>query len=116
MAKILICDDSAFMRKVLADILAKNEYTDVIEAENGQQAIEKFDSDKPDLVLLDVIMPEVDGIAVLTDIVPKGANAIVISAVGQENMINQAKDLGAKGYIVKPFDESQVIEEIKKNL
>lgn len=116
MAKILIADDSAFMRKVLSDILAKNGHTEIIEAENGKQAIEKYDAEKPDMVLLDVIMPEADGIAVLTDIVPKGAKALVISAVGQENMMNKAKELGALGYIVKPFEEDQVMAEVGKVL
>lgn len=114
MAKILLADDSAFMRKVLSDILAKNGFTELTEAENGTQAIEKYDAGKPDLVLLDVIMPETDGIAVLKNIVPKGASAIIISAVGQDDMINQAKEAGAKGYIVKPFDEAQVMTEVKK--
>lgn len=104
------------MRKVLSDILVKNGYTDVVEAENGKVAIEKFGSEKPDLVLLDIIMPEVDGIGVLKEIMPKGAKAIVISAVGQDSMITQAKELGAIGYIIKPFDEAQVLEEIKKQV
>jgi two-component system, chemotaxis family, chemotaxis protein CheY len=59
-------------------------------------------------------MPETDGLGVLGDIVPKGGKALVISAVGQESMITQAKELGAKGYVIKPFDEKQVLEEIKK--
>ena len=116
MAKILIADDSQFMRKVLSDLLTKNGYTDQVEATNGKEALEKFASEKPDLVLIDIIMPEKDGLAVLKEIVPQGCNAIVISAVGQEDMMNQAKEAGAKGYIVKPFDEAQVLEEVKKAL
>jgi two-component system, chemotaxis family, chemotaxis protein CheY len=114
MAKILIADDSQFMRKVLNDILTKNGYTELVEAENGVQAIEKFASEKPDLMLMDIIMPEKDGIEVLKEIVPNGANVLVVSAVGQEDMIKQATDAGAKGYIVKPFEEEQVMEEVKK--
>jgi two-component system, chemotaxis family, chemotaxis protein CheY len=116
MAKILLSDDSSFMRKVLSDLLNKNGYTEIIEAENGKQAIEKFDAEKPDLVLLDIIMPELDGIGVLKDIVPKGGKAIVISAVGQDDIVEQAKAAGSQGYIVKPFEEAQVLEEIKKVL
>lgn len=116
MAKILLADDSAFMRKVLSDILVKNGYTTLVEAENGTQAVAKFTSEKPDLMLMDIIMPELDGISVLKEVVPKGAQVIVISAVGQEDMINQAKTLGAKGYIIKPFEEAQVISEIQKIL
>lgn len=116
MAKILIADDSQFMRKVLSDILTKNGYTEIVEAADGNETIAKFTQEKPDLVLLDIIMPEVDGMAVLKDIVPKGAKAIVVSAVGQDEMIAQAKTLGALGYIVKPFEEKQVVEEVTKVL
>jgi len=116
MAKILISDDSQFMRKVLGDILTKNGYTEFVEAENGNQAVEKYNAEKPDLVLIDIIMPEKDGIAVLKEIVPQGAKVLVISAVGQEDMMKQATDAGAKGYIVKPFEEEQVMGEIKKIL
>lgn len=116
MKKVLIADDSQFMRKVLHDILTKNGYTDIIEASTGTEAIEKFNSEKPDLVLSDIIMPEKDGVEVLKEIVPQGAQVLVISAVGQEDMIKQATDAGAKGYIIKPFEETQVLEEINKLL
>lgn len=113
--KILVADDSAFMRKVLIDILNEAGYTNVIEVENGKEAVEQFNSQKPDLVLLDIIMPEMDGIEVLKEI-GKSANTIIISAIGQEGMINEAKAQGALGFIVKPFENSQVIEEVKKVL
>ena len=114
MPKILVADDSSFMRKVLCDLLAKNGFEDIVEAENGKQAVEKYDSEKPDLILLDIIMPEMDGIAVLKDIVPKGAKTLVISAVGQDDIVTQAKEAGSVGYIVKPFEEKQVIDEVNK--
>jgi two-component system, chemotaxis family, chemotaxis protein CheY len=110
--KILIADDSQFMRGVLKDLLSKENF-DVIEAENGKIALEKFEQEKPDLVLLDVIMPEVDGIEVLKKI-GKQAKVIVISAVGQEKMVEESKNLGALDYIVKPFDNNKVLEVIKK--
>ncbi len=116
MPKILLADDSAFMRKVLSDILVKNGYQELIEAENGNQAIEKYNAEHPDLVLLDIIMPEKDGIAVIKEIAPQGAKVLVISAVGQDDMIGQAKTSGAQGYIVKPFEEEQVMTEVKKIL
>lgn len=116
MAKILILDDSQFMRKILTDILTKNGFTDVIEAVNGEQSLEKFKSEKPDLMLLDVIMPEKDGVEVAKEVIPQGAKVIMISAVGQDEIIKQAKDLGVLGYIIKPFEEKQVIEEVKKAL
>ncbi|PCI29874.1 two-component system response regulator [Candidatus Kaiserbacteria bacterium] len=114
MAKILISDDSEFMRKVVREILEKNGYTDIIEASNGEEAIEAYDQHKPDLVLLDIIMPEKDGTEVLSDIVPKGAKVLNITAVGQESMIKKATALGSLGYIIKPFDEEMVISEVKK--
>ena len=112
--KILIADDSLFMRNVLKDIFSKEGH-ELIEAENGKEALEKYNIAKPDLVLLDIIMPEVDGIEVLKKI---GATAkvVVISAVGQEKMVEEAKKLGALDYIVKPFDNAQVLEVVKKAL
>ncbi|MFA5993572.1 MAG: response regulator [Parcubacteria group bacterium] len=116
MAKILISDDSQFMRKILSDILTKNGFDNIIEAVNGEQALEKFKTEKPDLMLLDVIMPEKDGIEVVKEVVPQGAKVIMVSAVGQDDMIKQAKDLGVLGYIIKPFEEKQVIDEVKRAL
>jgi len=110
--KILIADDSKFMRGVLKDIV-ESEGHESIEAENGRETIEKFEKEKPDLVLLDIIMPEVDGLGVLKKI-GKKAKVIVISAVGQEKMVEEAKGLGALDYIVKPFDNKKVLEVIKK--
>jgi len=112
-AKILIADDSAFMRKVLIDILQGAGITKISEAENGKQAVEKAEAEKPDLLLLDIIMPEMDGIEVLKKI-GKTTKVIIISAVGQEGIIEEAKSYGALGFIVKPFDNQKVEEEVKK--
>lgn len=114
-AKILIADDSAFMRKVLIDILQGIGATNISEAENGKQAVEKVEAESPDLLLLDIIMPEMDGIEVLKAIGSK-TKVIIISAVGQEGIIEEAKNNGALGFIVKPFDNTKVEEEIKKVL
>jgi two-component system, chemotaxis family, chemotaxis protein CheY len=114
MAKILIAEDSQFMRGVLADILKEMGH-EHIEAENGTKAMELITSEKPDLVLLDIIMPETDGISVLQK-VGKEAKIVVISAVGQEKMVEQAKTLGAKDYIVKPFENEKVQQVIKQQL
>lgn len=111
--KILTADDSAFMRKILIDILKGAGFSNFIEAENGNQAIEKFKAEKPDLVLLDIIMPEKDGIEVLREI-GSTAKAIMVSAVGQDSIIKEAAALGAKGFIIKPFDKDKVLEEINK--
>jgi two-component system, chemotaxis family, chemotaxis protein CheY len=111
--KILIVDDSQFMRNVLKDVLSTD--YEVIEAENGKQGIEKITAEKPDLVLLDVIMPEMDGIEVLKKIGTEH-KVIIISAVGQEKMVDEAKSLGAVDYIVKPFENEKVLEVVKKAL
>lgn len=112
-SKVLIADDSVFMRKVLKEILTEGGITNFLEAENGKDAVEKYKSERPGLILLDIVMPEMDGLEVLKQI-GKEANVLVISAVGQEKMIDEAMHNGAKGYIVKPFDKEKVLEEIKK--
>ena len=113
--KILVCDDSSFMRKVLMDILQKEGFKNFVEAGNGKEAIAMYNSEKPDLVLLDIMMPEASGIEVLQQI-GATATAIVISAIGQESMIDDAKKNGAKGYLIKPFENEKVIAEITKVL
>lgn len=111
--KILLVDDSAFMRKVLRDILESAGYKNFIEAGNGTEAIEKFKLEKPDYIFLDVIMPDVNGMDVLR-MIGREAKIIIVSAVGQKEMIEQAKSLGALDYIVKPFDREQVLEKTAK--
>ena len=115
MAKILVIDDSSFMRKVLTDMLTKNGH-DVVEGTDGNEAIQMYDQEQPDMMIIDVIMPNTDGIAVLKELVPRGAKAVVVSAVGQDEMMNQAKESGALGYVVKPFEEEQVMGEVNKVL
>lgn len=111
--KIMLADDSAFMRKILKDILEEAGYSNFIEVSTGQEAIDTFESEKPDLVLLDVVMPEVDGVAVVKEI-GKKTKVLMVSAVGQDSVIQEAKGYGALGYIVKPFDKTNVIDEITK--
>ena len=112
MAKILIADDSQFMREVLKGLLHDAGYADTPECTDGKECIAKYTSEKPDLILLDIIMPEMDGIEVLKKIGHE-AKVVVISAVGQEKMLEEAKKLGALDYIVKPFDEKKVLEVIR---
>ncbi len=117
MAKnILICDDAAFMRMLIKDILTKNGYNVVGEAENGKIAVDKYAELSPDLVLLDITMPEMDGIGALKAIKAKDANASVImcSAMGQQAMVIEAIQSGAKDFIVKPFQAERVLEAVKK--
>lgn len=118
MAKILIADDSAFMRTVLKDIVSQSNWKDVqiIEASDGEEAISKFNLEKPDLVLLDIVMPKKDGIEVLKQIGSSAHAVVIVSSVGQEKTIEEAKSLGAKQYIVKPFDAKEVIDTLNKLL
>ena len=117
MAKnILICDDAAFMRMMIKDILTKNGYNVVGEAENGLKAVEKYQETKPDLVLMDITMPEMDGIQALKEIkkVDAGAKVIMCSAMGQQAMVIESIQAGAKDFIVKPFQADRVLEAVKK--
>ena len=117
MAKnILIVDDAAFMRMMIKDILSKNGYNVVGEAENGLKAVEKYSELSPDLVLMDITMPEMDGIAALKKIKSNDNNACVImcSAMGQQAMVIESIQAGAKDFIVKPFQAERVIEAVKK--
>ena len=117
MAKsILICDDAAFMRVMIKDILTKNGYEVAGEAENGLKAVEKYNETKPDLVMMDITMPEMDGIQALKKIkeADAGANVIMCSAMGQQAMVIEAIQSGAKDFIVKPFQAERVLEAVKK--
>lgn len=118
MPKIMISDDSAFMRKIIRNILEKLGHKEIIEATNGKEAIDKYKSDKPDLVLLDIIMPDVGGIDVLREImgIDKEAKVIMVTAVGQDAMVEECTILGAKGYIIKPFNDKKVAEAISNVL
>ena len=116
MAKnILICDDAAFMRMMIKDILTKNGYNVAGEAENGAKAVEKYNELKPDLVLMDITMPEMDGIQALKNIKASdaGAQVIMCSAMGQQAMVIEAIQAGAKDFIVNPFQSDRVLEAVK---
>ncbi|MBQ9120673.1 MAG: response regulator [Lachnospiraceae bacterium] len=117
MAKnILICDDAAFMRMMIKDILTKNGYNIVGEAENGAKAVEKYNETKPDLVMMDITMPEMDGIQALKKIksMDDSAKIIMCSAMGQQAMVIESIQSGAKDFIVKPFQPDRVLEAVKK--
>ena len=113
---ILICDDAAFMRMMIKDILSKNGYTIAGEAENGAIAVEKYDELKPDLVMMDITMPEKDGIQALKEIKAKdsAAKIIMCSAMGQQAYVIEAIQNGAKDFIVKPFQQDRVLEAVRK--
>lgn len=115
---ILIVDDAAFMRMMIRDVLTKNGYEVVGEAENGQKAIEKFKELNPDLTIMDITMPEVDGIQAVKEIKKIDGNAKVVmcSAMGQQAMVIEAIQAGARDFIVKPFQADRVVEAVKKVL
>lgn len=116
MAKILIVDDAAFMRMMVKDILVKGGHEIAGEAENGKMAIEKYKELKPDIVTLDITMPEVDGLEALKTIkqIDPTANVIMCSAMGQQSMVLEAIQSGARDFIVKPFQPDKVLESVSK--
>lgn len=116
--RILIVDDAAFMRMMIKDILAKNGYDVVGEAADGVQAVDRYQELQPDLVTLDITMPEMDGIEALRRIrmVNPSAKVIMCSAMGQQSMVIDAIQAGARDFIVKPFQADRVLEAVKKAL
>lgn len=118
MAKVLIVDDAAFMRMMLKDILSKNGHEVVGEAVNGADAVEKYQELLPDVVTMDITMPEMDGISAVKEIRASHPQAKIImcSAMGQQPMVLEAIQLGAKDFVVKPFQAERVIDSINKVL
>jgi len=115
---ILIADDLQFIKLVLRDLLEKAGFRVVGEASNGEEAVELFQDKRPDVVLMDITMPKMDGLTALKKILKTdpGANIIMCSALGQQTLIVQALQMGAKDFIVKPFQPARVINSIKKTL
>ncbi|MCX5708949.1 MAG: response regulator [Candidatus Omnitrophica bacterium] len=121
MAKVLVVDDALFMRRMLSDILKKEGIEICGEAENGKDAIQKYQQLKPDLVTMDIVMPkieEIDGIGAVKEIikVDPQAKIIMVSAMGQHSLVVEAIQAGAKDFVTKPFQPSRVIEAVKRAL
>jgi len=118
MGKILIVDDAAFMRMMIREVLVKNGFEVVGEAENGKIAVEKYKELTPDLVIMDITMPEMNGLDALRAIkaYDKASKVIMCSAMGQQAMVVEAIQSGAKDFIVKPFQADRVCEAIRKVL
>jgi two-component system chemotaxis response regulator CheY len=116
--RILIVDDAAFMRMMIKDILTKNGFDVVGEAENGAVALKKYKELSPDLVIMDITMPEVDGIQAVKNIKKVDANSKIImcSAMGQQAMVIESIQAGAQDFIVKPFQPDRVVEAVNKVL
>lgn len=117
-AKVLVVDDAIFMRKMISDILESNGMEVAGEADNGAEAIEKYKELKPDLVTMDIIMPEMNGIDSVRNIISSDPQAKIImcSALGQQALVQDAIEAGAKDFLIKPFNPSRVIEVIGKVL
>lgn len=116
--RIMIVDDAAFMRMMLRDILTRHGFEVVAEAENGVVAVEMYKEKRPDLVTMDITMPEMDGVTALKAIkkIDPNAQVVMCSAMGQQGMVIEAIQSGAKDFIVKPFQEERVVEAVKKIL
>ncbi|MCL2248440.1 MAG: response regulator [Oscillospiraceae bacterium] len=116
MATVLIVDDAAFMRISIKNMLTKNGYDVVGEAENGLVAVEMYKELQPDIVTMDITMPEMTGLDALKEItkIDPSSKIVMVSAMGQEAMVRDAIVSGAKGFIVKPFKEDGIIAALKK--
>ncbi|WP_139904150.1 response regulator [Clostridium thermarum] len=116
MARVLIVDDAAFMRMMIKDILEKNGFEVIGEANNGVKAVEMYKKERPDVVTMDITMPDMDGIEAVRQIkaFDPGAKVIMCSAMGQQTMVMDAIRAGARDFIVKPFQQDRVLEAIRK--
>ncbi len=118
MKKVLIVDDTKFMRNILASILKKKDLEIAGEAVNGADAIEKYRQLRPDLVTMDIIMPEVDGIQAVKEILKfdPDAKILMCSAMGQQALVIEAIQAGAKDFVIKPFQPTRVLEAVDRTL
>jgi two-component system chemotaxis response regulator CheY len=115
---VLVCDDAIFMRTMISDILSGAGYEVVGEAETGVQAIERYQALRPDLVTMDIVMPDMGGIEAVREIVKGDADAKILmcSAMGQQALVVEAIQAGAKDFVVKPFQPSRVLEAVQRVL
>ena len=116
MAKIMLVDDAAFMRMMVKNALSKSGYDNFVEAQDGAEAVKKYDEENPDMVIMDITMPNMDGLQALKKIKEEdgAANVIMCSAMGQQAMVIESIQNGAKDFIVKPFQAERVLEAVKK--
>ncbi|HHX10128.1 MAG TPA: response regulator [Firmicutes bacterium] len=115
MAKILVADDAMFMRNRTSKLLTANGY-EVVEASNGEEAVKRYFEEKPDVVLMDITMPEMDGIEALKQLKAEDPDVkvIMVTAMGQQSMVLEAIKAGARDFVVKPFDPDQLLEAVRK--
>ena len=117
-ATVLICDDAIFMRKMISDILVQAGYRVVGEAANGLEALEMYRKLRPDLVTMDIVMPDMGGIDAVREIVAENPDARILmcSAMGQQALVVEAIEAGARDFIVKPFQPARVLEAVQRVL
>jgi two-component system chemotaxis response regulator CheY len=115
---VLVCDDAIFMRTMISDILTQAGFEVVGEAESGSQAVEKYHALKPDLVTMDIVMPDMGGIEAVREICKRDPDAKILmcSAMGQQALVVEAIQAGAKDFVVKPFQPSRVLEAVQRVL
>jgi two-component system chemotaxis response regulator CheY len=115
---VLICDDAIFMRTMLGDILSQAGFEIVGEAETGAQAVQKYQELKPDLVTMDIVMPDMGGIDAVREITQgdPAARVLMCSAMGQQALVVEAIQAGARDFVVKPFQPSRVLEAVQRVL
>ncbi len=115
---VLVCDDAIFMRTMITDILTQAGYEVIGEAETGAQAVEKYRQLKPDLVTMDIVMPDMGGIEAVREICKSSPEARILmcSAMGQQALVVEAIQAGAKDFVVKPFQPSRVLEAVQRLL
>jgi two-component system, chemotaxis family, chemotaxis protein CheY len=113
---VLVVDDSMFMRNIISEILEKNSIEVVGQATNGREAVDKYNLLRPDIVTMDLTMPDMKGIDAIRLIIEQDPNAriIVCSSMGQREFIREAIDAGAKGFVIKPFEEEDIVKEVTK--
>jgi two-component system chemotaxis response regulator CheY len=118
MARVLVVDDAAFMRKMVSDALTKGGHEVVGEGANGEEAVQRYQELQPELTTLDITMPEMDGLAALKEIISldPGAKVIMCSALGQESKVLEAVKSGAKDFVVKPFQPDRILDAAAKAL
>ena len=114
--RVMVVDDALFMRNILKDIFVRHGYEVVAEAENGETALQVYQESKPDLVTMDIVMPKKSGIEALQEIMDADSEAhvIMVSALGQDTLVLEAVEAGAKDFIVKPFKEDKVLETVRR--
>ncbi len=117
-ARVLVVDDAAFMRAMLREALTNSGFQVVAEASNGEEAVARYEESKPDVVTMDITMPQMDGVQAVREILRRdpSARVVMVSAMGQQALVVEAIQAGARDFVVKPFDQARLVEAIRRAL